>query len=396
MTPTQPLPAHVVVICQLDRYANGVRPTELERFLTRRGHRVKLLNTYYLSRAGEASKMPSLRPGRLMLYLTEVLAAINRRWQWGHSHLSYYLTLADFRLRGRILDRSLELDDADLMICETPYDSAVLLRNRGPIRLYDCPTPWADELFYEGRLTQRQWDRLRRLEAEVFEKVDYLTFFWQTYADYAVRHYEISGQNLLTLNFGCTPSPSRAQFAQRPRIAYLGSLSSRFIDLPLLSRLTEQYGDIDVYGAPLPDPALGLNYCGYAKPEVLLGYQAGLITCTKDELRRDGFSAKHLEYLAYGLPVLVPEWRRHLDLLPGSIPYSESNFQSVIASLSDEETWHQLSDKAYAEAESRSWDRSLRPLGDLLTSLVSSARTSDAIAHESGSAVPSKSSQRVD
>ena len=86
---------------------------EIERFLTRRGHRVQLVNTYYFSRAGEASKMPSLRPGRLMLYLTEVLAAINRRWQWGHSHLSYYFTLADFRLRGRILDRSLELDDAD-------------------------------------------------------------------------------------------------------------------------------------------------------------------------------------------------------------------------------------------------------------------------------------------
>ena len=62
------------------------------------------------------------------------------------------------------------------MICETPYDSAVLLRNRAAMRLYDCPTPWADELFHEGRLTQRQWDRLRRLEAEVFEKVDYLTF----------------------------------------------------------------------------------------------------------------------------------------------------------------------------------------------------------------------------
>jgi hypothetical protein len=44
---------------------------------------------------------------------------------------------------------------------------------------------------------------------------------------------------------------------------------------------------------------------------VLLSYQAGLITCTRDELRRDGFSAKHLQYLAHGLPVLAPEWRRH-------------------------------------------------------------------------------------
>jgi hypothetical protein len=145
-----------------------------------------------------------------------------------------------------------------------------------------------------------------------------------------------------------------------------------------LSRLAAQYVDIDVYGGPPPDPALGLNYRGYAGPEVLIDYQAGLITCTKDELRREGFSAKHLQYLAHGLPVLVPEWRRHLDLLRGSIPYSESNFQSVVASLSDAGTWHRLSDEAYAEAENRSWDRSLMPLEDLITSLVSGAPESDA------------------
>ena len=106
---------------------------------------------------------------------------------------------------------------------------------------------------------------------------------------------------------------------------------------------------------------------------MLLEYQAGLITCSKDELRRDGFSAKHLQYLAYGLPVLVPEWRRHLDLLDGSIPYNETNFQTVVASLSDESTWRSLSDDAYAEAERRSWDKSLAPLDELVTSLVPGA-----------------------
>jgi hypothetical protein len=369
MITTQPKRAHVVVICQLDRYANGLKPIEIERFLSRRGHRVQLVNTYHLSRAKRASKLPNLRPRRFVLYLTELLTAVNRRWDWGRGHLSYYLAVADFRLRARILASSLPLDDADLVICETPYDAGVLVGGRAARTLYDCPTPWADELFHEGRLTQPQRDRLRRLETELFETVDYLTFHWQTYADYAVRHYGITGRNLLTCNFGCTPSPTRARFAERPRIAYLGSLGSRFIDLPLLSRLTAQYADIDVYGGPPPDPALGLNYRGYAEPDVLLSYQAGLITCTKDELRRQGFSAKHLQYLAYGMPVLVPEWRRHIDLLRGSVPYSEANFQAVVASLSDESTWRQLSDQAYGEAERRRWDRCLMPLENLLTGL---------------------------
>jgi hypothetical protein len=143
-------------------------------------------------------------------------------------------------------------------------------------------------------------------------------------------------------------------------------LSSRFIDIPLLSRLAKLYPHIDVYGAPPPDPALGLNYLGYASPTVLQEYQLGLITCTQDELRRNGFSAKHLEYLAHGLPVLVPKWRSHLDLLRGSIPYDELTFSAVVNALSDEHEWRRVSDEAYAQAQRLSWDETLRPLERLL------------------------------
>jgi hypothetical protein len=371
MTAIRPGRARIIVLGQLDGYANGLKPLEIERFLTERGHRVELVDTYYLSRAKPPSRLPSLRPRHFALYLVELAGTLTRRWSWGRRHLSYFLIVADIRLRAAILTRSLPMDQADLVICETPYDAATLVGARGARTLYDSPTPWADELFYEERLTAAQRDRLRRLEIEVFEKVDYLAFHWQTYADYAVRHYGITGKNLLTLNFGCSPSPSRAQFATTPRIVYLGSLGSRFIDLRLLSRLTEQYGEIDVYGGPPPDPALGLRYLGRADPDVLLDYQAGLITCTRDELRREGFSAKHLQYLAHGLPVLVPEWRRHLDLLRGSVPYSEANFTHVVGSLAEKATWQRLSDEAYAEAQRRSWDRTLAPLDDLLAAITS-------------------------
>src|SRR2546430_11968491 len=51
-------------------------------------------------------------------------------------------------------------------------------------------------------------------------------------------------------------------------------------------------------------------------------------------LFRSGFSAKHLQYLAHGLPVLVPVWRRHIGLLRGSVGYDERTFLSVIGALS--------------------------------------------------------------
>ena len=371
----------VLIVCQLDRFANGVKPTEIQRFLGARGHDVHLVNTYYLSRASSVSglflnRLP--RPGlkSSALYAAEVASALlTHRWAFGRRCLSYYPLLAQYRLRRSILASSLPLDAFDLIICEIPHDAGVLTTSTCAATLYDCPTPWADELYFEGRLTHRQHEKLRRIETDLFERVTHLAFWWESYARYALEHYGISGRNLMTLNFGCTPRATRAEFSTPPRVVYLGSLSSRFIDLPLLSRLAKLYPHIDVYGAPPPDSSLGLHYLGYAPPAVLQRYQLGLITCTKDDLRRDGFSAKHLEYLAYGLPVLVPAWRRHLDLLAGSVPYDESTFVSVIDALSDEENWRRASDEAYAQARRLQWSETLRPLETLLREMPHQPRS---------------------
>jgi hypothetical protein len=363
----------VIVICQLDRYANGLKPVEIEQFLRERGHEVCLLDTYYLSRASSsrssfARKLPSLRPMKTLLYATELaLYLFTRRWTLGRRLLSYHLLLADHRLRSSILWSSLPLDDFDLVICETPYDAGVLTRRTSASTLYDCPAPWADELYFDGRLSGRQRAKLRRREMEIFEGVDYLAFHWESYTRYALEQYAISGRNLLTLNFGCNPAIDRAQYAEPTRIVYLGNLSAGFNDTPLLARLAALYPYIDVYGGPPPDPELGLKYLGYAPTlDVLRNYQLGLVTCSKDALRRDGFSSKHVQYLAYGLPVLVPAWRRHLDLLRGSVPYTEETFRAVIDAMNDEKRWQTISDEAYDQALCLKWERTLHPLEELL------------------------------
>jgi hypothetical protein len=365
-------PKRVLIVCQLDAYANGLIPVEIERFLRRSGHEVRLVNTYYLGRGSGApgslrTKLPPLELKRCALYAVEAASVLfTRRWNFGRRRLSYYVLVADWRLRRSILGSLLPLDDFDLIICVHPHDAGLLTIDTSAYTLYACPTPWADELYFEDRLTKWQHEKLRRLETGLFESVDHLAFWWESYARYALDYYGISGRNLMTLNIGCSPVAQRADFGTPPRVVYLGSLSSRFIDLPLLSRLAKVYPHIDVYGGPPPDPALGLNYLGWASPTVLQQYQIGLITCTQDQLRRNGFSAKHLEYLAYGLPVLVPVWRRHLDLLRGSVPYSERTFASVISTLSNEEEWRRVSDEAYAQAQRLTWDKTLRPLKTLL------------------------------
>jgi hypothetical protein len=138
------------------------------------------------------------------------------------------------------------------------------------------------------------------------------------------------------------------------------------INLPQLSRLSKIYPHIDVYGGPPPDPALQLNYKGHADPSVLADYQVGLITLTEDELPKSGFSAKHPQYLAYGLPVLVPRSRRRLDLLKGSVPYEERTFLATLEALTDRREWTRLSDEAYGQAQQLEWDKTLRPLDELV------------------------------
>jgi len=367
----------VLVIGQMDGYGNGLKPVEIQRFLRERGHVVRLVNTAGISRASQVpgfrSKLPAHQLGKIALYVNEILSALVRRYG-GDSRrwLSYYPLLADQRIRRSILSRSIDLDDFDLVICETPNNAWVLTAAERARTLWDCPTPWADDVYLQGKVTVRQHARLRRREIRLCEAVDYLSFHWDSYARYAVEQYGITGRNLISLNFGCTPvdSERRARFAAPPRIVYLGHLGLRFIDLPLLARLSALY-PVDVYGGPPPDPALGLRYLGYARPDILREYQIGIITCSQDRLMREGFSAKHLTYLAYGLPVLVPAWRSSAEGLRGSLAYTEATFRETIDRLSDAARWRKFSDSAYAQAHELTWDRTLGPLESLLRDLPS-------------------------
>jgi hypothetical protein len=316
----------VLLVCQLDGFSNGWRAGEIRQFLERQGHEVRVANTYYLSRASSdpsslLHKLPYPSPLKAALYAVEAASLVlARRWEFGRRNLSYFALRADCRLRRSILRSTLPLDEVDLVIAVTPHDAEVVLIPGPARKLYDCMTPWADELDFEGMLTERQHAKLRRYEKEILEDVDVLTFAWESYARYAAKHYGLSLDNLMQLNCGCEPSETRARFADPPRICYLGSLSSRFIDLPLLSRLSALYPHIDVYGGPDPPASMGFNYKGWAAPEVLQDYQFGLITCTKRRAAPRRILGEASAVHGVRLPILVPAWRRHLDLLRARCP----------------------------------------------------------------------------
>jgi len=262
-------------------------------------------------------------------------------------------------IQRKVLDK----ERFDAVIC-TSFPHAYLLTKDQPfVKIYDCPTPAVDELEQSGEHDEAVISGLRDMEMEIYRESDHVVFHWKTYEEYVRRHW-YDGANMTTLSYGCHPKEVRAEFAAPPRAVYMGYLGGYWADLDLLARLGRQgVCEIDVYGFPRPKRRLGLDYRGFEDgTEVLASYQLGLITCSKDPLRCHGFSAKHIEYISYGLPVLAPEWREHLDLIRGSVPYSEEGFGDAVASLSDEENWTKMSDLAYEQAKALDWELTLSGL----------------------------------
>lgn len=174
----------------------------------------------------------------------------------------------------------------------------------------------------------------------------------------------------MVINWGCQLSPKLSQYSQSPRVVYLGILNSPWVNPSLLIKLSKLLPlDIYSYETPSPDlyPKGSLNYLGYL-PNLsdLSNYQFGLITISKDKLRSQGLSAKYLDYLNYGLPVLCPEWRQDKLLLPATIQYNETNIIKVFNSFQDSGSWKQKHLAAIKLAKNLNWDKNLQPLINLI------------------------------
>jgi hypothetical protein len=360
-----------LIICDREAHANAVRPGKLADYLRGQGYEADLFETPTLSRAGGsgvASRLPGLRTRQLALYLLEAAGFLARRL--GAKYITRTVTSLTIRpmmqLRGQILCRKFRSSDYDVIICETNLDIGLAAcKDLAPLRILDLPAPNAEELYFGGDLSQKDFQKVRALERALYSLASYLFFHWPTYLDY-VRKNKYDGPNLVKLAHGIDVKAKRATFSPRPRIVFLGSLGGTWANVPLLVRLCKLYPHIDVYGSPR-QKALGAHYKGYApSTDVLADYQIGLVTVTDDPLRRSSFSSKQLEYYSYGLPALSPDWRSDAVLDPAALLYNEANFLSLIDKFQDRSTWEQASAKALAIAEACTWPQAFEPMGKIL------------------------------
>jgi len=366
----------VAIVATLDGFANSKKALLIRDMLTERGHTVTLIDTLHLSRAastGLARALPSPQPKRLLVYLAGVgLHSIGRSHGRLAGRLRAHLYVMQMRARGRVVaDQIAAATDQggpfDVVICESQADSALMLHDLpGAKKIYNCATPLAEELYFGGELTQRGYEQLKTFELEVFRNSDHLSFHWHSYAEYVRKHYGYDAANIFTFDRNAEINSHSACFNPKPRIVYMGYLGGYWIDLELLAELSRLYPNLDVYGLPEPPSKYGLNYKGYGSVEQLRNYQFGLITSSKDRLRCEGFSAKHIDYLAAGLPALVPEWRTSARDLQGTIFYTVDNFLTQVRLHSSEENWTRASNAALEQARQYSADKVSLELIDIV------------------------------
>ena len=91
----------VLVLGQFDGFANGLKPTEVARFLEARGHRVHVVDTYYLSRAannGALRHLPGVSASQVALFCVERgIGTVLRLGVAARRRLSYPLLRAELR-----------------------------------------------------------------------------------------------------------------------------------------------------------------------------------------------------------------------------------------------------------------------------------------------------------
>jgi hypothetical protein len=271
------------------------------------------------------------------------------------------------------LESRIKREKYDAVIGVETTNSYVLTRDLGCLRIFSWESIGAEEIYFEQyakkRVDVRGIRRIGEMELEICRESDYVIFPWETTENY-VRKRIWNGDNFITVKNGCYPQNKTVSYSSPVAIASIGNLKHYWSNKELLSYLTRiSPYTIDVYGIYRPPRKYHLNYKGFAPSlDILYNYQFGMNTVSKDIYRRNHFSSRILGYLAYGLPVLSPDWMKFSYEVKGVLPYNEKNFLEILEEYSDPDEWEKISKEAYKQALELDWRKVLQPLARIVES----------------------------
>jgi len=265
-------------------------------------------------------------------------------------------------LRKAILHRLLIKNRTSLAIIQYPEDMLITSnQNRHYQTLYDSPTLYFRELELAKKFPKATIDTLKALESKVYLNSNFVSFHWYTYFALA-KNYSFKINNPIRLNWGCQIQSKTAYFNSSPKIIHLGKLNAYWVNPNLLSSISQKT-NLEVFSYEIPNKIFypnSINFKGFIKKEnAIANYQFGLITLSRDDLRSQGFSAKYLLYLSFGLPVLCPEWRQDKLLKSATIYYNEKNINQQIKKYSNKDLWLKKHHAALKISQSLNWNITL-------------------------------------
>lgn len=352
----------IFMVNYLDGTANQERLLEVSNFIKKNGFETEIIDSQILF-----EKNINNLSGLFICPILFIKYRLSRFlfFKFRFSQLKPYLFYEEIILRGKFIKNYLNRNRAIIAISQYPKDFTCGLGRKKFKLILDIPTIYSEEIKTDNKLTTYLLKKIEKIEKKVFEQGNYVSFHWYSFLNFSKTINKKPDRNFV-LNWGCHSSKNITTFNKNPKIVYMGNLNSRWINYELLESIqNESINPIDIYSYEKPDKSNyhSLKHKGFLKDiNKISNYQFGLITFTDDDLRNNGFSAKHLTYLSYGLPVLCPEWRKDKLLEPATIYYSHKNFNQQIKKYSQKKNWDKKHLAAIKLAKELNWSQTLKPI----------------------------------
>jgi len=352
----------IFIINCMDKAANQERLLAVYFFLKLNGFEIKKVDSQILFK----EKINSYSGFKIDPLLFTIYR-LNRFliYKFKFSFLKSYLYYWELLYRGKLIKHYLTKNQAKIVISQYPMDLTCSLgKNKFKI-IFDIPTIYSEEIKNGYDLSKKIIKKINVIENEIYNKDNYFCFHWYSFMEFAQKINKKPKKNFV-LNWGCYPKKNKNEFDKNPKMIYMGNLNSPWINPKLLEFVQKKSSiliDVFSYEKPSKENYSLLKFKGFMKKiDKISDYQFGLLTFTNDELRNNGFSAKHLLYLSYGLPVLCPEWRKDKLLKPATIYYNAENFNQQIKKYSQKKYWNQKHLAAIKLAKKLDWNQTLKAI----------------------------------
>jgi len=341
----------IIILNYLDKGANEERAVCLMNFLKKNDFEAEIIDSQILFNKN-FKKITNLFSNPWAYLIYRFFKLLKLRLRTDPSYIFYLETV----LRGNILKKYFLEKNVGAIIIQYPEDILLAKEYRKNKIILDLPTIYSEET---------KNSKIAKLEKKIFKQKNNICFHWYSFLNLS-KKLKMAPKNSFILNWGCNQREVLAKYNEKAKIIYLGKLNSEWIYPKLLEKIQKKSPYLlDIYSYESPDKNLykSIKIKGFMKNiDDVSKYQFGLLSFVDDRLRDNGFSAKHLLYLSYGLPVLCPEWRKDKLLKPATIYYNAENFNQQIKKYSQKKYWNQKHLAAIKLAKKFDWNQTLKPI----------------------------------